>query len=56
MTAIGLGVAIPAAIAHNLFARSNRLIIPEYEAFAHECYLLLTLDAPSADPQTTAER
>lgn len=56
MTAIGLGVAIPAAIAHNLFARSNRLVVPEYEAFAHECYLLLTLDAPSADPQTTNER
>lgn len=44
MTAIGLAVAIPAAIAHNLFARRNRLVIPELEAFAHECYLLLTAE------------
>nr|WP_249419365.1 MotA/TolQ/ExbB proton channel family protein [Hydrogenophilus thiooxidans] len=44
MTAVGLAVAIPAAIAHNLFGRANRLVIPELEAFAHACYLLLAAE------------
>lgn len=52
MTAIGLAVAIPAAIAHNLFVRRNRLVIPELEAFAHECYLLLTAENEENAPRT----
>ncbi len=50
MTAIGLAVAIPAAIAHNLFARGNRLLLPELEACAHECYLLILAETAQKEP------
>lgn len=50
MTAIGLAVAIPAAIAHNLFARGNRLLLPELEACAHECYLLILAETAREEP------
>ncbi len=44
MTALGLGVAIPALIAHNLLSRQARALEAELEGFAHD---LLALRAPA---------
>jgi biopolymer transport protein ExbB len=44
MTALGLGVAIPALIAHNLLSRQARVLETELEGFAHD---LLALRAPA---------
>jgi biopolymer transport protein ExbB len=44
MTALGLGVAIPALIAHNLLSRQARVLEAELEGFAHD---LLALRAPA---------
>lgn len=41
MTAIGLAVAIPAALAHNAFMRSGRLATAELEDFGEELQSLL---------------
>lgn len=41
MTAIGLAVAIPAAVAYNAFTRVNRNALGELNAFAHELFTLL---------------
>ncbi len=41
MTAIGLAVAIPAAVAYNTFTRANRNALGELNAFAHELFTLL---------------
>ena len=38
MTAIGLGTAIPAVLAYNFFARSNRLIYARFDEFAHDLH------------------
>jgi biopolymer transport protein ExbB len=43
MTALGLGVAIPALIAHNLLSRKARVLEAELEGFAHD---LLALRSP----------
>ena len=43
MTALGLGVAIPALIAHNLLSRQARGLEAELEGFAHD---LLALRSP----------
>lgn len=40
MTAIGLAVAIPAAIAYNIFARANRNNLAELNAFADDLFNL----------------
>jgi biopolymer transport protein ExbB len=45
MTALGLAVAIPAALAYNAFGRRNRLWLARLESFAHELYVLLTVKA-----------
>jgi biopolymer transport protein ExbB len=42
MTAFGLGVAIPAVLAYNSFARANRLVIARIDGFAHDLHALLT--------------
>lgn len=49
MTALGLAVAIPAALAYNAFGRRNRLWLARLESFAHELYVVLTVkaDAPA---------
>lgn len=39
MTALGLAVAIPAALAYNAFARSTRKRMSQLERFAHRVYL-----------------
>ena len=38
MTAIGLGVAIPAVIAFNYFNRTNRKLIAQFDSFAHDLH------------------
>ena len=38
MTAIGLGVAIPAVLAYNFFVRSNRKINARFDEFAHDLH------------------
>src|SRR4029077_5470110 len=40
-TAFGLGVAIPAVLAYNSFARANRLVIARIDGFAHDLHALL---------------
>ena len=42
MTAAGLGVAIPAVLAYNTFARVNRIALAELDGFAHDLLALLT--------------
>jgi biopolymer transport protein ExbB len=41
MTAIGLAVAIPAAVAYNAFARANRNALAELNSFAHDVFAFL---------------
>ena len=45
MTAFGLGVAIPAVLAYNSFARANRLVIAQIDGFAHDLHALLAEQA-----------
>lgn len=42
MTALGLAVAIPAVLAYNGFVRSNRLVLAQLDAYAHDLYAVLT--------------
>ena len=49
MTGLGLAVAIPAVVAYNAFARSNRVLSGRLDAFAFELHSFLTLgEAPGA--------
>lgn len=49
MTGIGLAVAIPAVVAYNAFARSNRVLAGRLDAFAFELHSFLTMgEAPGA--------
>ena len=41
MTALGLAVAIPAAVAYNAFARSSRNTLAELDSFAHDVFTFL---------------
>lgn len=53
MTAIGLAVAIPAVVAYNAFARSNRVLAGRLDGFAFELHSFLTMgEAPGAGQQT----
>jgi biopolymer transport protein ExbB len=45
MTAAGLAVAIPAVLAYNALARTNRLLIAELDGFAHDLHVYLTTGA-----------
>ena len=38
MTTIGLGVAIPAVLAYNVFNRSNRVTLGKFDEFAHDLH------------------
>jgi biopolymer transport protein ExbB len=38
MTAIGLGVAIPAVLAYNIFVRANRVTNAQFDEFAHDLH------------------
>jgi biopolymer transport protein ExbB len=42
MTGLGLAVAIPAVLAYNNFVRSNRVLLAQLDAFAHDLFSLLT--------------
>lgn len=44
MTALGLAVAIPAVLAYNAFNRRNRMWLSRLESFAHDLYVLLTVN------------
>jgi biopolymer transport protein ExbB len=45
MTGAGLAVAIPAVLAYNGFARSNRLVLARLDGFAHDLFAFLTTGA-----------
>ncbi len=45
MTALGLAVAIPAVLAYNFFARSNRMVLSELDAFAHDLFAFMSTGA-----------
>jgi biopolymer transport protein ExbB len=45
MTAVGLFVAIPAVLAYNGLVRSNRVILSELDAFAHDLHAYFTTGA-----------
>ena len=49
MTAIGLAVAIPAAVAYNAFARANRNQLGELDGFASDVYSLLAIGLKTSD-------
>jgi biopolymer transport protein ExbB len=38
MTALGLGVAIPAVLAYNVFVRANRVTNAQFDEFAHDLH------------------
>ncbi len=46
MTALGLAVAIPAALAYNAFQRQTRMRTADLERFAHEFFLRLASGTP----------
>lgn len=54
MTAIGLAVAIPAAIAYNAFARINRNTLSRLNAFAHDVFAFLSTGVKSSPMRTDA--
>ena len=45
MTAVGLGVAIPAVLAYNGFVRANRVLLAQLDALAHDLHAFLTTGA-----------
>lgn len=51
MTAIGLAVAIPAAIAYNAFARANRNTLTALNSFAHDVFAFLSMGHQAAQRQ-----
>jgi len=48
MTAFGLAVAIPAVLAYNAFARTNRLVLAQLDGFAHDLHAYFTVGARPA--------
>lgn len=60
MTAIGLSVAIPAAVAYNAFARANRNLLAELDSFAHDVFTFLVTGLKgtmlAGDVAATSER
>ncbi len=48
MTAAGLAVALPAVFAYNAFTRSNRVILADLDAFAHDLHAFFTIGKPFA--------
>ena len=60
MTAIGLAVAIPAAVGYNTFARANRNTLVALNSFAHDVFTFLSIGLKAArqraDVTETSER
>ncbi len=54
MTALGLAVAIPAAVGYNAFARANRNTLAELNSFAHDVFTFLATGLKNA-PQSAAQ-
>jgi biopolymer transport protein ExbB len=56
MTALGLAVAIPAALGYNALVRSNKLLMAKVSRFGHELhgYLLTGSSQPGSAPTTAA--
>ncbi|MBV2234547.1 MAG: MotA/TolQ/ExbB proton channel family protein [Sterolibacterium sp.] len=54
MTALGLAVAIPAAVAYNAFARASRNTLAELNSFAHDVFTFLATGA-KCGPANVAE-
>ena len=46
MTAAGLAVALPAVFAYNAFTRTNRVIMADLDAFAHDLHAFFTVGKP----------
>jgi biopolymer transport protein ExbB len=46
MTAAGLAVALPAVFAYNAFTRTNRLVLADLDAFAHDLHAFFTVGKP----------
>ncbi|GKS69267.1 outer membrane transport energization protein ExbB [Nitrosomonas sp. PY1] len=55
MTALGLAVAIPAVLAYNAFVRRNRIWLARLEAFAHDLFTLITVNADKASTSTAGQ-
>ena len=55
MTGLGLAVAIPAVLAYNDCARSNRLVLARLDAFAHDLFALLTTGAAIGEASEPAQ-
>lgn len=55
MTALGLAVAIPAALAYNFITRRNRVWFAELDAFAHDLLHLVSVE-PEASESAPAAR
>lgn len=49
MTALGLAVAIPAVLAYNFFTRSNRIVLSELDAYAHDLFAFMSTGARIAE-------
>lgn len=55
MTGLGLAVAIPAVLAYNDCVRSNRLLLAQLDAFAHDLFAFLTTGSAIAAVKTGAQ-
>jgi biopolymer transport protein ExbB len=55
MTALGLAVAIPAVLAYNGFVRSNRLVLAQLDAFAHDLFAVLTTGSHVGEARRVAK-
>jgi biopolymer transport protein ExbB len=54
MTALGLAVAIPAAISYNAFARANRNTLARLNAFAYDVFVFLATGIKTSPMRTDA--
>jgi biopolymer transport protein ExbB len=54
MTGLGLAVAIPAVLAYNDCVRSNRLLLAQLDAFAHDLFAFLTTGSAIVASQVDA--
>lgn len=55
MTALGLAVAIPAVLAYNAVARSNRLLLSELDGFAHDLFAFMSTGIRMTPAQAAVE-
>lgn len=55
MTGLGLAVAIPAVLAYNDCVRSNRLLLAQLDAFAHDLFAFLTTGSAINPPAESGD-